>query len=53
MLKECRHALNYINGHIDGNPSSTDIQHWIGVRKRLRERIKYLEECIYNGEFDE
>lgn len=52
MLKDCKQALNYVNGHINANTSSTDIQHWIGVRKRLKDKIKYLEECIHNGEFD-
>lgn len=53
MLTECRQALIYVKGHIRSNPSSTDAQHWIGVKKRLEEKIERLEECIHNGEFHE
>lgn len=53
MIKECKQALVYVKGHIKANPTSTDASHWVGVKKRLEEKIERLEECIHNGEFNE
>tara|TARA_R100000951_G_scaffold98602_1_gene88629 strand:+ start:7042 stop:7221 length:180 start_codon:yes stop_codon:yes gene_type:complete len=53
MLAECRNALIYVKGHINGNKVSADINHWVGVKKRLEEKIDRLEECIKNGEYYE
>lgn len=53
MLRDCKQALTYVKGHIKANSTSTDIGHWVGVKKRLEEKIERLEECIHNGEFNE
>jgi uncharacterized protein YqgV (UPF0045/DUF77 family) len=52
MIKECRQALVYVKGHIKANPTSTDASHWVGVKKRLEEKIERLEECLHNGEYN-
>ena len=52
MLIELTEAIKHISNYINQQPPKYDIAYWVKVKKRLKSRKRYLEECIYNGELN-
>ena len=48
-LIELDEAIKQVTYYIDQYPVKYDIDHWIKVRKRLKNRKRYLEKFVYEG----
>lgn len=53
MINDHRDAINYIEAHMELNPTSSHLSMWKKALHKLKKRVEELEECLHLGEYDE
>jgi hypothetical protein len=53
MINDHKDAIKFIEAHMELNPASSDLSMWKKAVRKLKKRVKELEENLHLGEYDE
>ena len=53
MINDHKDAIKFIEAHMELNPASSHLSMWRKAVRKLKKRVKELEENLHLGEYDE